>query len=42
MNIKLAVVKGDGIGTEIVIEAEKVLNKIGEMFGHTFEYTDIL
>ncbi|MEG2380451.1 MAG: 3-isopropylmalate dehydrogenase [Oscillospiraceae bacterium] len=42
MNIKLAVVKGDGIGPEIVIEAEKVLNKIGEMFGHTFEYTDIL
>ncbi|MEG1880245.1 MAG: isocitrate/isopropylmalate family dehydrogenase, partial [Oscillospiraceae bacterium] len=42
MNIKLAVVKGDGIGPEIFIEAEKVLNKIGEMFGHTFEYTDIL
>lgn len=42
MNINLAVVKGDGIGPEIVTEAEKVLNKIGEMFGHTFNYTDIL
>ena len=42
MDINLAVVKGDGIGPEIVTEAEKVLNKIGEMFGHTFNYTDIL
>lgn len=42
MDIKLAVVKGDGIGPEIIQEAEKVLDKIGEMFGHTFTYTDIL
>lgn len=42
MNINLAVVKGDGIGPEIVTEAEKVLNKIGEMYGHSFNYTDIL
>ena len=41
-DINLAVVKGDGIGPEIVTEAEKVLDKIGEMFGHTFNYTDIL
>lgn len=42
MNINLAVVKGDGIGPEIVGEAEKILNKIGELYGHTFSYTDIL
>lgn len=42
MDIKLAVVKGDGIGPEIVEEAEKVLNKIGELYDHTFTYTDIL
>ncbi len=42
MNIKLAVVKGDGIGPEIINEAEKVLDKIGEKYGHSFEYTDIL
>lgn len=42
MDIKLAVVKGDGIGPEIIEEAEKVLNKIGELYGHTFTYTDIL
>lgn len=42
MNKKIAVIKGDGIGPEIVNEAEKVLNKVGEKFGHTFEYTDVL
>ncbi|MFA5659144.1 MAG: 3-isopropylmalate dehydrogenase [Oscillospiraceae bacterium] len=39
---KIAVIKGDGIGPEIVAEAEKILNKVGEKFGHTFEYTDVL
>lgn len=42
MNKKIAVIKGDGIGPEIVNEAEKVLNKIGEKYGHTFDYTDVL
>lgn len=42
MEKKIAVIKGDGIGPEIVAEAEKVLDKIGEKFGHTFEYTDVL
>ena len=39
MNYKIALLKGDGIGPEIVDEAVKVLNKIGEKFGHKFEYT---
>lgn len=42
MNKKITVIKGDGIGPEIVIEAEKVLDKVAEKFGHSFEYTDIL
>lgn len=42
MTINLAVVKGDGIGPEIVNEAEKVLNKIGELYNHEFNYTDVL
>lgn len=42
MDIKLAVVKGDGIGPEIVTEAEKILDRIGELYGHSFAYTDIL
>lgn len=42
MNIKLAVIPGDGIGPEVVGETLKVLDKIGEKFGHTFEYNKIL
>lgn len=37
MNKKITVLKGDGIGPEIVNEALKVLDKIGEKYGHTFE-----
>lgn len=42
MNKKIAVIRGDGIGPEIVSEAIKVLDKVGEKLGHTFEYTDVL
>ena len=42
MNKKIAVIKGDGIGPEIVTEAMKVLDKVAEKFGHTFEYTQLL
>ncbi|MBE7052069.1 MAG: 3-isopropylmalate dehydrogenase [Ruminococcaceae bacterium] len=41
MNKKIAVIRGDGIGPEIMNEAIKVLNKVGELFGHTFSYTDV-
>ena len=34
----ITVLKGDGIGPEIVDEALKVLGKIGEKYGHEFEY----
>ena len=33
---RLAVLPGDGVGSEIVAEAEKVLHTVGERFGHTF------
>ena len=42
MNYKIALIKGDGIGPEVVGEAVKVMDAIGEKFGHTFTYTDIL
>ena len=42
MNLKIGVIKGDGIGPEIVTEAMKVLDKVGEVYGHTFQYTKIL
>lgn len=34
---KIAVVAGDGIGPEVVAEAEKVLRKTEELFGYKFE-----
>ena len=42
MNYKIAVIQGDGIGPEIVREACKVLDRVGEIYGHTFEYTKVL
>ena len=42
MNKNIAVIKGDGIGPEIVNETIKVMNKVGERFGHTFNFTDVL
>ena len=42
MNFNIAVIRGDGIGPEIVNEAIKVLDKVAEKFKHTFNYTDVL
>ena len=42
MNYKIALIKGDGIGPEVVGEAVKVMEAVGEKFGHTFTYTDVL
>ena len=42
MNMKIGVIKGDGIGPEIVDEAMKVLDRIAEVYGHSFFYTQLL
>ncbi len=42
MNYKIALIPGDGIGPEVVAETVKVLDKIGEKYGHKFEYTKVL
>lgn len=42
MEYNIALIKGDGIGPEIVDEAVKVLNRVGEKFGHAFHYTEVL
>ena len=42
MNFKLAVIPGDGIGSEIVDQAIKVLDKIGRKYDHKFEYNKLL
>lgn len=41
MNKNIAVIRGDGIGPEIVNEALRVLDRIAELYGHTFTYTDV-
>ena len=41
MNKNIAVIRGDGIGPEIVAQAIKVLDKIAEIYGHTFNYTEV-
>ncbi len=42
MQFNIALLKGDGIGPEIVSGAVQVLEKIGEIYGHTFHFTDYL
>ena len=42
MEYTIAAISGDGIGPEIVREAKKVLDKIGQKYGHKFNYEDVL
>ena len=42
MELNIALLKGDGIGPEIVDSAVKVLDKIGEKYGHKFNFTPYL
>lgn len=42
MDYNVTVIPGDGIGPEIVREAKKVMDKVGAVYGHTFDYTEIL
>lgn len=42
MEKNITVIKGDGIGPEIVNEAIKVLDAIAKKYNHTFHYTNIL
>ena len=42
MEFQIALIKGDGIGPEIVDSAVRVLEKIGQTYGHTFHCTPYL
>lgn len=42
MEYKIALIPGDGIGPEIVREAKKVLDRICKVYGHHFEYEELL
>lgn len=39
MEKKIAVIKGDGIGPEVTAQAERVLDAVGEQFGHKFDFS---
>ena len=41
MTKNIALIRGDGIGPEIVGQAKLVLDRIAEIFGHEFLYTDV-
>ncbi len=40
MNYKITVLPGDGIGPDIITEALKVLELIGEKYGHSFSFAE--
>ena len=42
MNANIVCIPGDGIGPEIVAEAKKVLNKVADKYGHSFQFEDVL
>ena len=42
MEMKIGVIKGDGIGPEIVDEAMKVLDQTAKVYGHSISYTQLL
>ncbi|MBQ2945488.1 MAG: 3-isopropylmalate dehydrogenase [Clostridia bacterium] len=41
MTKNIAVIRGDGIGPEIVSEAISVLDTVADLYGHTFNYTEV-
>lgn len=41
MDRKIAVIRGDGIGPEIVDQALLVLDRVGQLYGHSFTYIDV-
>lgn len=42
MEYRIGLIHGDGIGPEIVGEAKKVLDAVSCVYGHTFDYTNLL
>ena len=41
MTRNIALIRGDGIGPEIVEQAKLVLDRIAALYGHDFQYTDV-
>ncbi len=42
MEYKIGLIRGDGIGPEIIEEAKKVLDTTADKYGHVFHYSDML
>jgi 3-isopropylmalate dehydrogenase len=42
MEFNIALIGGDGIGPEIVSKSVKVIDKVGKVYGHKFNYIEIL
>lgn len=42
MEFNIAVIKGDGIGPDVVEQAMLALDRVGEVYGHSFKYTEVL
>src|SRR5688572_25766932 len=42
MNKKITILPGDGIGKEVTAEGKRVLQKIAELFDHSFEFNEAL
>ncbi|MFL5760345.1 MAG: 3-isopropylmalate dehydrogenase [Thermomicrobiales bacterium] len=42
ITVKIALLPGDGIGPEIVVEAKKSLDAVAQKFGHQFDYQEVL
>ena len=40
MEKQIAVIRGDGIGPEIVEQAQRVMDAVAEKYGHTFRYVE--
>src|SRR5512137_47002 len=42
MKAKIVTLPGDGIGPEVVAEAVKAMTRVGQVYGHTFEFEQAL
>ena len=42
MNLRIAVLPGDGIGPEIMKQGVAVLDAVAKKYGHLFEYEEAL
>ena len=42
MTKHIALIRGDGIGPEIIEQAQQVLNRVADLYGHEFTYTEVV